>query len=149
MIAMFTWKIYGITVVILFLKMLAIVLIQVNTRQKSNNFSTPEDVATFAKGGTGVAQESQLLQRATKTLNNDGENIPIFLFLATAYVNLGCWEQGTLIYFPLFVLSRFAHSIAFLRAIQPLRTRAYQLGLVVMIVLSGHILWTALLGSSK
>ncbi|MFN6516577.1 MAG: MAPEG family protein [Nostoc sp. CreGUA01] len=146
---MFTWKIYGITVVILFLKMLAIVLIQVNTRRKSNNFSTPEDVATFAKGGTGVAQESQLLQRATKTLNNDGENIPIFLFLATAYVNLGCWEQGTLIYFPLFVLSRFAHSIAFLRAIQPLRTRAYQLGLVVMIVLSGHILWTALLGSSR
>ncbi|MBD2516449.1 MAPEG family protein [Nostoc sp. FACHB-973] len=141
---MYTWKIYGITVVALFLKMLAIILIQVNTRRKSNNFSTPEDAATFGKGGTGVVQESQLLQRATKTLNNDGENIPIFLFLATAYVNLGCWEQGTLIYFPLFVLSRFAHSIAFLRAMQPLRTRAYQLGLSVMVVLSGHILWTAL-----
>jgi len=146
---MFTWKIYGITVVTLFLKMLAIVLIQVNARRKSNNFSTSEDAGTLGKGATGVAQESQLLQRATKILNNDGENIPIFLFLATAYVNLGCWETGTLIYFPLFVLSRFAHTIAFLRAIQPLRTRAYQLGLTVMIVLSGHILWAALLGTSK
>jgi uncharacterized membrane protein YecN with MAPEG domain len=141
---MYAWKIYGITVVILFLKMLAIVLLQVNSRQKSNNFSSPEDAATFGKGGTGVIQESQLLQRATKILNNDGENIPIFLFLATAYVNLGCWQQGTLIYFTLFVLSRLTHSIAFLRAMQPLRTRAYQLGLLVMIVLSGHIIWTAL-----
>ncbi|WP_373525644.1 MAPEG family protein [Nostoc sp.] len=141
---MFTWKIYGITVVTLFLKMLAIVLLQVRNRHKSNTFDNPEDVATFGKGKTTVAQESQLLQRASKILNNDSENIPIFLFLATAYVSLGCWEQGTLIYFPLFVLSRVVHSVAYLRAMQPLRTRAYQLGLLVMFVLSGHIVWAAL-----
>ncbi|WP_138505785.1 MAPEG family protein [Nostoc sp. PA-18-2419] len=141
---MFAWKIYGITVVTLFLKMFAIALIQVNTRQKSNNFSTPEDAATFGKGGSGVVQESQLLERATKSLNNDVENIPIFLFLATTYINLGCWEQGLLIYFPVFVLSRFVHSIAYLRAMQPLRTRAYQLSISVMMLLSGHILWRAL-----
>lgn len=79
-------------------------------------------------------------------MRNDGENIPIFLFLAAAYVQLGCWEWGVLVYFPLFVLSRVVHTIAYLRPRQPLRNRAYRVGLAVMLALCEHIVWGVLGG---
>ncbi len=146
---MLLWKAYGFTVVALFLKMFAVVLVQGYSRFQSNTFANPEDAAyaaSFGKEGAKVAEDDPLLQRATKTLRNDGENIPIFLFLAGAYIQLNCWEQGTLIYFPLFVLSRIIHTIAYLRAIQPLRNRIYLLGIVVMLILCGHIVWAVFQG---
>lgn len=77
-------------------------------------------------------------------LRNAGENVPIFLFLAAAYVQLGCWEWGVLVYFPSFVLSRVVHTVAYLRPTQPLRNRAYRVGLAVMLALCGHIVWKTL-----
>ncbi len=137
------WKIYSLTVVVLFLKMFAVVLVQTSSRVTSNTFANPEDAAVLGKKGTPTVEESPILQRASKVLRNDGENIPIFLFLAGAYVQLGCWPTGVFIYFPLFVLTRILHTIAYIRVIQPLRTRVYQLGLLVLFILCGHIIWTA------
>jgi uncharacterized MAPEG superfamily protein len=79
-----------------------------------------------------VSEEAPLVRRAQNVLRNDGENIPIFLFLAAAYVQLGCWEWGVVVYFPLFVLSRVVHTIAYLCPRQPLRNRAYKVGLAAM-----------------
>ena len=79
-------------------------------------------------------------RRAQNILRNDGENIPIFLFLALTYVQLDCWETGTLIYFPLFVLTRIIHTFAYLRAIQPLRNIVYLVGIGVGFILSSHII---------
>lgn len=141
------WKIYGLSVVVLFLKMFAVVLVQTSSRVKYNTFANPEDAAVLGgKPGSPAADEHPVLQRASKALRNDGENIPIFLFLAGAYVQLGCWPTGALIYFPLFVLFRILHTIAYIRMIQPLRTRVYQLGLLIMFILCGHIIWTAFHG---
>ncbi len=140
-----TWKVYGLTVVALFLKIFATILIQAYGRFKSNNFSNPEDLALVGKifGKKDVAPiDSDLARRAQSVLRNDGENIPIFLFLAMTYVQLNCWKTGVLIYFPLFVSSRIIHTVAYIRVLQPLRNIVYQLGILVMFALSSHIVWT-------
>ena len=140
-----TWKVYSLTVVALFLKMFATILIQAYGRFKSNNFSNPEDLAIVEKifGKKDVVpSDNDLARRAQSVLRNDGENIPIFLFLAMTYVQLNCWKTGVLIYFLLFVSSRIIHTVAYIRGLQPLRNIVYQLGILVMFALCSHIVWT-------
>jgi len=139
-----TWKVYGLTVVALFLKMFVTVLIQAYGRFKSSSFSNPEDLAMVEKifGKKDViSSDGDLARRAQNVLRNDGENIPIFLFLAMAYIELNCWKTGVFIYFPLFVASRIFHTVAYIFALQPLRNIVYQLGILVMFFLCSHIGW--------
>ncbi len=120
------------------------VLIQAYGRFKSNSFSNPEDSAIVGKifgKKDAASSDDDLARRAQNILRNDGENIPIFLFLAMTYVQLDCWKTGVLIYFPLFVASRVIHAVAYIRAIQPLRNIVYLVGILVMFVLCSHIAW--------
>lgn len=140
-----SWKIYGLTVVALFAKMFAMVLVQGYGRYKDRNFSNPEDAVMFDKlfgHQPDATKQSEMVDRAQSVLRNDGENIPIFLFLALTYIQLGCWQTGLIIYFPLFVIGRIAHAISYLNALQPWRNLSYQLGLWVMFVMSGHIIFS-------
>ncbi len=139
-----TWQIYGLTTIALFLKMFATVLVQAYGRFKSISFDNPEDsdivIKIFGKQDSSSIN-NDLARRAQNVLRNDGENIPIFLFLAMTYVQLNCWKIGTLIYFPLFIFTRIVHTIAYLRAFQPLRNIVYLIGIGVGFILSGHIVW--------
>ena len=137
-----TWQIYGLTVVALFIKMFTTVLIQAYGRFRSTNFDNPEDTAIVAKifnKSDNTFKDDDLARRAQNILRNDGENIPIFLFLAITYVQLDCWQTGVLIYFPLFVLTRIIHTVAYIRAIQPLRNIVYLVGIAIAFALSSHI----------
>jgi uncharacterized membrane protein YecN with MAPEG domain len=136
------WETFGLTAVALFLKMLFVVLVQGHVRTRNNAYVPPEDAAYFGKGAAPVTEEATLVRRAQNVLRNDGENVPIFLFLAAAYVQLGCWGWGVLVYFPLFILSRVVHTVTHLWPRQPLRNRAYRVGLAVMLALRGHIVWS-------
>lgn len=137
-----TWQAYGLTAIALFLKMFATVLVQAYGRFKSTSFDNPEDSAFVAKifGKQDAASTANdLVRRAQNTLRNDGENIPIFLFLAMTYVQLDCWETGVLIYFPLFVAARIIHGVAYINGIQPLRNIVYLAGVGIMFALCSHI----------
>jgi uncharacterized MAPEG superfamily protein len=139
-----SWKIYGLTVVVLFFKMLSAVLVQAYGRWQDRGFTNPEDGAMFDKlFGTkpNAKGQNDLVDRAQNVLRNDGENIPMFLFIAIAYIQLGCWPQGVAIYLPVFVLGRIAHMVSYLKALQPWRNLAYQLGLWVTVAMSGQIIW--------
>lgn len=90
------WSIYGLTVVALFIKMFSAVLVQGYGRYQHRGFNNPEDAVMFEKffgQKPDAAQRSELVDRAQSVLRNDGENIPIFLFIAVSYLQLGCWEQ--------------------------------------------------------
>jgi uncharacterized membrane protein YecN with MAPEG domain len=133
------WQIYALIVVALFLKMFVVAGVQGIQRVKNKSFVRPEDAAFFGGGATPLSEELPIVQRAQHTLRNDLENIPIFLFLLLSYIQLGCWPLGVFIYGSLFVFSRILHTIAYLRPMQPLRNRAYLLGLLVMFCLCGHL----------
>lgn len=142
-----SWKLYGLTVVALFIKMFATVLVQGYGRYQHRGFANPEDAALFDRlfgKKPHAAQRSELVDRAQSVLRNDGENIPIFLFIAITYLQLGCWTQGFAVYLLLFVVGRIMHMVSYLRAIQPWRNLSYQLGLWVTFAMAGHIVWQSL-----
>lgn len=131
---------FGIVVVALFFKMVFIALTQGYYRKTHNVYAKPEDAATYGDGE--VREELPIVQRGQRALRNDLENIPIFLFVAWSYIELGCWELGVHIYLPIFVLARIAHTAVYLKPTQPARTIAYATGALVTMVMCGHIVWT-------
>ena len=142
-----SWNVYGLTVVVLFVKMFAAVLVQGYGRFQHRSFSNPEDAVLFNKlfgAKPDATKQSELVDRAQSVLRNDGENIPIFLFIAIAYLQLNCWPTGVAIYLPLFVIGRLTHMISYLKALQPWRNLSYQLGLWVTFTMAGHIIWQIL-----
>lgn len=123
------------------------VLIQGYGRYKHRGFSNPEDAAMFDKlfgSQPDATKQSELVDRAQSVLRNDGENIPIFLFIALTYIQLDCWSKGFAIYLPLFALGRVAHAISYLKALQPWRNLSYQLGLWVTFTMAAHIVWQSI-----
>jgi uncharacterized MAPEG superfamily protein len=128
---------YAITAIVLALKMSAIAIVQGRARTSEGAFLNPEDAAAF--GGTAVAQEPELVQRAARAWRNDLENIPIFLILAWIYVSAGLSLTAFVIYCLVFMVARIAHTICYINAIQPWRTASFTLGAIVTLALIIHL----------
>lgn len=139
----YSWKIYALTTVALFLKLLTNSIIQGYYRLKTKSFTMAEDAAFFAKSEP-TKEDNRIAILVQKIFRNDLENIPIFLFLLIGYILLNSWAEGTAVYASLFVFSRIAHTIAYLKQAQPWRHLAYDLGIAVMFALSGHIVHSVL-----
>lgn len=137
-------KIFALTVVVLFLKMFAVAGVQGVNRLKNRVFVRPDDAAYFGKQVDPAAQELPIVERAQHTLRNDLENIPIFLFLMLAYLQLQGPAAPLAIYATVFVLSRIGHTLFYLKPRQPHRNRMYLLGILVDLTLCGHLLWLCL-----
>lgn len=133
------WQLYALTTSALFLKLFAVAAVQGYYRLSSGTFVNPEDAAFFGKT-LPAEREHPMVIRASNTLRNDLENIPIFLFLllGTIQLQVAWWSLvGACV---LFVLSRIGHTLCYLWPRQPLRNRMYLLGQGVMIVLIGLML---------
>lgn len=131
---------FALTTVALFVKMFLVALVQGVTRFRTRSFVRPEDAVFF--GGAAPTSEDPLTERAQNTLRNDVENIPIFLFLALAAVELAPSPRLPW-YFGAFVLSRYLHTATYLRPTQPLRNRAYIIGQAVCMALSVELVLAA------
>lgn len=134
------WRVYGLSCAALFAKMFGVALVQGVTRVKHRAFVRPDDAAFFGRGVTPAAAEHPLVDRAQSALRNDGENIPIFLFLSIAYIQLGCPSSQLVIYMPLFVIARYLHTLFYLRPTQPFRNWSYVTGQLLMMIMVGHII---------
>lgn len=139
------FKVYALCAVILFLKMFAVGIVQGLTRHSHKAFTVPEDAQMIAQT-EAVAVEHPAVMRANNAYRNDLENIPIFLVLALIYQLLQCWPAGAPVYFGLFTLGRVTHTIFYIKALQPWRSVAYFLGLLVNFALCGHIVYKVLGG---
>lgn len=135
---------FALATAALFLKMFGLGLMQGAMRKKHNTFAKPEDAEVYGSGEVADA-ELPIVDRAQRTLRNDLENIPIFLFLAWCYIELNIWPTGAGIYFAIFVASRFAHTTFYLKPTQPYRTISYSIGGLVCLALTGHIGYAVLL----
>lgn len=128
------WKLYALTTSALFMKLFAVAAVQGYYRLSSRTFVNPEDAAFFGKTAP-AEQEHPMVMRASNTLRNDLENIPIFLFLLLGAIQLqvAWWPLvGACV---LFVISRIGHTLCYLWPRQPLRNRMYLLGQLTMIAL--------------
>jgi len=134
------WKIYALTVLALFLKMFVVAGVQGVNRLKHRSFTRPDDAEFFGKEAPVAAADLPIVQRAQRVLDNDLENIPIFLFLMLAYIQLQGPVVPLMVYASLFVFSRFGHTWFYLKPRQPHRNRMYLLGILIDLILCGHLL---------
>lgn len=130
---------FGLVVVALFLKLFATTAVQGVVRIRHRAFVRPEDAAFFGRGATPLEREHVLVERAQNVLRNDGENVPIFLALLLAFAHVDGRATHVLAYGLVFVAARVVHTLAYLRPTQPLRNRAYVVGLGVCVVLAAQL----------
>jgi glutathione S-transferase len=138
------YQFYSLITVVLFFKMLANSIIQGLGRVNTKTFTNPEDASFFGAPAPAI-EEAPTVKRAAAVWRNDLENIPIFLFLGSMYVTLGCWSGGAYIYFSIFVGARILHTVAYMQGMQPSRTVFYSIGLAMCVIISIHILLAVLL----
>jgi hypothetical protein len=77
--------------------------------------------------------------KSSVSARNDGECQTYYLALGAAYLALEAWPVAAPYYFGTFVLARLTHAYCLLRPRQPLRNRAYAVGLGVLVVLALHV----------
>lgn len=130
--------VYAGSWVVLFLKFFFTALVQGRTRMSTRVFRYAEDAA-FWHGRVG--EETEASTRAQQLLRNDSEVQTYYLALGGAYLALGAWPAGAPYYFAAFVLSRVVHGYCLLRPRQPLRNRAYVVGLGILLALGSHVVF--------
>jgi hypothetical protein len=124
------------SLLLLLLKYIAATVLQARERFAHRTFRYPEDAACWHGE---VRADTDLCQRAQSLLRNDGESQPLYLMLGAAYVSLGLWPLGGVIYFGVYPLTRWLHAFFLLRGLQPHRNRAFALGLLVLVLLAAHL----------
>ncbi|MDZ4021457.1 MAPEG family protein [Pseudomonas sichuanensis] len=129
--------VFAASVLLLFLKMLAISCYQGYYRLRHLTFVNAEDAAVL--GRTAAAQERPEVRRAAQAWANDLENIPLFFVLGGLAITLHTPELPTLWLCALFTAARLAHTLAYLAAWQPWRTLAFAVGLGCLLGLAGMI----------
>lgn len=118
----------------LFIKTSATSMLQVISRIRANTFLLPEDAKLLRT--TTVTREADFVARCANVWRNDVENLPLFLMLALTYVLLGAQAESAQLLFGIYVALRYAHTIVYLRALQPWRAIMYLSGLAVCWVIA-------------
>ncbi len=122
--------VYGLCVVMLFCKMLALSCYQGWFRLRGLAFTNPEDAAVFKRAPQSVERPQVL--RAAKAWANDLENIPLFFALGGLAVALGTPAGGSAWLMVVFTLARGLHTLAYLAGVQPWRTLFYWVGILCL-----------------
>lgn len=113
----------------LFFKTTLTSVLQVTGRWRARSFVQPEDAALF--GWQARDAEAPFVQRCGNVWRNDVENLPLFLALALSYVLLGAPAEAAGQLFAVYVVLRYAHTVVYLRGLQPWRALLYLSGLTV------------------
>jgi glutathione S-transferase len=129
---------FALALIALFLKTTLTSMLQVAARFRARTFLLPEDAA-LARTKQCEA-EAPFVQRCANVWRNDVENLPLFIALALAYVLLGAPLESAQWLFSVYVLLRYAHTVIYLRGLQPWRVLAYYGGLAVCWIIAIRIL---------
>lgn len=139
------FRLYAICCVILGVKMLASAVYTGTQRQKFGGFINPEDAKTF--GGLGAAaqaEEAPEVAHALRIQRNDLENIPLFFAIGLIYVLSGASSTGALILCGVFTAARVAHTVVYLRRLQPARAICFVTGALCTLVMMFRIVMNVL-----
>ncbi|WEL58244.1 MAPEG family protein [Pseudomonas kermanshahensis] len=124
-------SVYAVCVVALFLKMLAISCYQGYYRLRYKAFTNGEDAAFF--GRLANVEELPQVSRAGRAWANDLENIPAFFALAGLAIALNAAAVVIVWLSVVFTVARVAHTVCYLRGLQPWRTVSFAVGLLCLL----------------
>lgn len=138
-------RVFAFWYLILVLKMLMLIFRTSATRMRLSSFASPEDygaVGASPQGGATIPDER--IERVRRALLNDLENILPFFGVGLIFALSGPSLGMARLLIGGFALSRIAHTIFYLRAMQPHRSVAFILGMVCLICMLLRALWSVL-----
>lgn len=138
---------FVMALIALFAKTTLTSLLQVVARLRSRRFLLPEDASLM--GVRPQPSESPFVQRCAGVWRNDMENLPLFLALALTYVLLGASAESAASLFAIYVALRYAHTMIYLRGLQPWRAVCYLAGMTVCWVIAVRIVMMVLAGPAS
>lgn len=127
---------FGLVILVLGLKALALGVATAATRGRLKQFLNAED-AQWLKG-THVNPDPEPVARIGRAHRNDLENLLLFAICGALYVASGASPVAGFVYCGLFLFARLFHTLAYLKARPKLRRDAYTVGFLVIIVMSVH-----------
>lgn len=138
------FRTYAACVAILVIKMIASAVYTALQRSRVKGYVNPEDAAVVGGPGVTAAEVEQPdVARALRIQRNDLENIPLFFAIGLVYVLLGASPLGATVYFWLFTLARIAHTVVYVRNMQPARAICWGIGVLCLVGMSAAVLWKA------
>lgn len=126
-------RLFGITYLILVLKMVAVGWCTSFYRIRDKTFATPEDYRL--QGLTPKASVHEDIERVRRAHRNDLENILPYFGVGLLYALSQPSLTGARIYFIGYTVARVLHSVCYILALQPYRTIAFMVGQVLMLVM--------------
>lgn len=132
-----TFVAYAITCLVLSINLLLLWIFSGATRAKSGVAINPEDGARYNAPVSEL--DPPAVARYLRAHRNAEATIYPFLFLGLVFVLAGGGIKVGLPIFTLFVVARIAHSIVYLRALQPWRTITFATSLLAMLALMAAV----------
>ena len=106
-------------------------------RARGGTAMNPEDAARFGVSLSGA--DPPLVARVLRAHSNAQAAILPFLLLGLVFVLIGGPAEIAIVLFAIFTAARIAHSVYYLRGVQPWRTHSFVVGGLTTIVLAGFL----------
>lgn len=132
---------YVATVVVLSLNLIGLANATAITRGKNKEAINPEDARPGSETKIVGLEGSDGTQRHIRAHRNALENIPLFMITGLIFVMLQPSFALAAGIFGVFTVGRIAHSVCYVKGIQPFRTISFVLGLLAQVVMLGVIVF--------
>ena len=123
-------RLFGIVSLLLVVKMIAVGFTTSAIRIRRKVYSTPEDYVLNRVTPRGPDEDIERIRRAHQ---NDLENILPFFLVGFLYALTTPSLLGARVYFIGFLIARVLHSVFYIRALQPHRTIAFTVGMLLLV----------------
>ena len=127
-------QLFGLTYLILVLKMVAVGWSTSFYRIRDKQFATPEDYALQGLKPKSTVHED--IERTRRAHRNDLENILPYFGVGLLYALTNPSITSARVFFIGYTVARVLHSICYLASLQPWRTIAFMVAQVMMIVMA-------------
>jgi glutathione S-transferase len=132
---------------LLCLEMVALAFVTPLLRVKRNVWLNEEDARRYA--GTVADVEHRDVARVIRVHRNQLENFVPFFALGLLWIASGTSSRVGAALFVAFTLARSAHLLFYLSRMGRLRTASHTVSFIVLLILAGGVLWSAIGGPRR
>jgi uncharacterized MAPEG superfamily protein len=137
-------RVFAFWYLVLVIKMLVLIFRTSVARMRSGTFGSPEDYASAGRERPATVVPNEDVERPRRALQNDLENILPFFGVGLIYALSDPSLTMARIVFAAFAVARIAHTVAYLRGLQPHRSIAFGVGTLCLAWMLLGGLWAVL-----
>jgi uncharacterized MAPEG superfamily protein len=132
---------YVASVVVLSLNVLGLANATAFTRSQHAEVINPEDKKLNDQATVVYEEGNDKTQRYRRAHRNALENVPLFMITGLLFAMTGPGSTLATAIFATFTVCRIAHSVCYVKGVQPFRTMFFAIGSLTQFVMLGLIVW--------